>query len=94
MDAIRETGTFHLSEGFCEKVIKAASMHDLGKISVDDVILRKPGRFTPEEFEKMKAHAAEGARIVHEVLADTADEEFLHIAENVAHFLRTTTIRS
>lgn len=86
MDAIRETGTFQLSEGFCEKVIKAAPMHDLGKIAVDDVILRKPGRYTPEEFEKMKVHAAEGARIVHEVLADTADEEFMRIAENVAHF--------
>ena len=38
-DAIREAGTFHLSEGFCEKVMKAAPMHDLGKIAVDDVIL-------------------------------------------------------
>ena len=61
-------------------------MHDLGKIAVDDAVLRKPGRFTPEEFEKMKAHAAEGARIVHEVLKDTDDPDFQRIAENVAHY--------
>jgi len=67
-------------------LIKAAPMHDLGKIAVDDSVLRKPGRFTPEEYEIMKRHAAEGARIVHEILKDTDDEEFHHIAENVAHY--------
>ena len=61
-------------------------MHDLGKIAVDDVILRKPGRFTPDEFEKMKEHAAAGSRIVHEILKDTDDEEFHVIAESVAQF--------
>lgn len=29
-------------------------MHDLGKIAVDDAVLRKPGKFTDEEYEKMK----------------------------------------
>ncbi|MBR3345922.1 MAG: HD domain-containing protein, partial [Solobacterium sp.] len=53
---------------------------------VDDAVLRKPGRFTPEEFEIMKKHAPEGARIVHEILKGTDDEEFKEIAENVAHF--------
>jgi len=76
----------NLTDSFRKKLIKAAPMHDLGKIAVDDVILRKPGRFTPEEFEKMKAHAAEGARIVHEILKDTDDDEFHLIAENVAHY--------
>ncbi len=71
---------------FCANLIKAAPMHDLGKISVDDVVLRKPGKFTPEEYEKMKAHAAEGARIVHEILKDTEDEQFRILAENVAHY--------
>ena len=61
-------------------------MHDLGKVAVDDAILRKPGRFTPEEFEVMKTHAAEGARIVHEILKDTDDDTFKVIAENVAHY--------
>jgi len=86
IDAIREDGSLQLSDAFCEKMIKAAPMHDLGKIAVDDEILRKPGRYTPEEFNVMKTHAAEGARIVHEILKDTDDEEFRRIAENVAHY--------
>ena len=75
-----------LSAEFCHNIIKAAPMHDLGKIAVDDAILRKPGRFTDEEFEKMKRHAAEGARIVHEILKDTDDKAFHILAENVAHY--------
>ena len=61
-------------------------MHDLGKIAVDDDILRKPGRFTPEEYDAMKSHAAEGARIVHDILKENDDKEFIQIAENVAHY--------
>ena len=61
-------------------------MHDLGKIAVDDSVLRKPGRFTPEEFEIMKTHAEEGAHIVHEILKETADKDFHILAENVAHY--------
>ncbi|MCR5355968.1 MAG: HD domain-containing protein [Lachnospiraceae bacterium] len=86
MDEIMKDNPFGLSKEFCKNIIKAAPMHDLGKIAVDDVILRKPGRFTPEEFEEMKKHAAEGARIVHEILKDTDDGYFHQIAENMAHY--------
>ncbi|MBR1586524.1 MAG: HD domain-containing protein [Clostridia bacterium] len=71
---------------FCENIIKAAPMHALGKIAVDDVILRKPGRFTPEECDQMKAHAAEVARIVREIWKATDDQAFHHLVENVAHY--------
>lgn len=75
-----------LSPDFCHNIIKAAPMHDLGKIAVDDAILRKPGRFTDEEFAVMKTHAAEGARIVHEILKGTDDLAFHLLAENIAHY--------
>ncbi len=71
---------------FCSNVIKAAPMHDLGKIAVDDSILRKPGRFTEEEYSKMKNHAAKGAVIVAKVLDEIEDVEFKNIAINVAHY--------
>ena len=86
IDRLKRDRSRKLDDDFCKNLIKAAPMHDLGKIAVDDKILRKPGRFTPEEFEKMKAHAPEGARIVHEILKNTDDEEFKVIAENVAHY--------
>ena len=83
---IKKDKEFYLSEQFCRDIIKAAPMHDLGKIAVDDAVLRKPGRFTPEEFELMKTHASEGARIVREILKGTDDPEFQRVAENVAHY--------
>ncbi len=86
VDEILKEGTLPLSPEFCRDVIKAAPMHDLGKIAVDDAVLRKPGRFTEEEYTKMKHHAAEGARVIHEILQNTDDESFKKIAENVAHY--------
>lgn len=86
IDEMKKDEQNDLSEEFCRDIIKAAPMHDLGKIAVDDAILRKPGRFTDEEYAIMKTHAAEGARIVHEILKGTDDITFHHIAENVAHY--------
>ena len=86
IDEMKKNPDCPLEDDFCKKLIKAAPMHDLGKISVDDAILRKPGRFSPEEYEIMKTHAPEGARIVHEILKNTDDTEFQRIAENVAHY--------
>ena len=75
-----------IREKFCKDMIKAAPMHDLGKIAVPDAILQKPGRFTDEEFEKMKEHAAKGGDIVREILKETDDNEFKVLAENVARY--------
>ena len=86
IDEISRAGDMQLSKEFCKNIIKAAPMHDLGKIAVDDAVLRKPGRFTDEEYEKMKHHAAEGARVIHEILKNTDDEAFRMLAENVAHY--------
>ena len=86
IDEMKKDPNLHLSESFCKAMIKAAPMHDLGKITVDDAILRKPGKYTPEEFAIMKTHAAEGARIVKQILDGTDDKEFYQIAINVAHY--------
>lgn len=71
---------------FCNALIKAAPMHDIGKIAVDDVILRKPSKFTPEEFEKMKQHAPQGANLLNTIIENVEEEYFVRIAENMAHF--------
>ena len=86
IDEIVKAGVLDLTPEFCGNVIKAAPMHDLGKIAVDDAVLRKPGKFTDEEYEMMKKHSAEGARVIHEILLNTDDEQFKVIAENVAHY--------
>jgi len=69
-----------LNEWDTEKVISSARMHDLGKISITDLIVNKPGRLTDEEYEKMKTHAQEGERIIDEIIAQTGEGEFLYNA--------------
>lgn len=86
VDKMKKDGRFNITDSFEKAIVKAAPMHDLGKIAVDDAVLRKPGKFTDEEFENMKKHAAEGARIVAEVLKESDDEQFKQIAINIAHF--------
>lgn len=86
VDEINKEGKLQLSPAFCQAIVKAAPMHDLGKIAVDDAVLRKPGRFTDAEYAEMKKHAAEGAHVIHEILRNTEDENFKVVAENVAHY--------
>ncbi|MGN1106015.1 MAG: HD domain-containing phosphohydrolase [Huintestinicola sp.] len=82
---IGESG-LQLSDEFLDNVVKAAPMHDLGKIAIDDDILRKPGKFTAEEFEVMKTHSAKGAEIIRKILDGAESEEFADIAVNIAHY--------
>lgn len=75
-----------LTETVAEQIVKAAPLHDFGKIGIPDVILNKPGRFTPDEYEIMKQHSQKGAVIVDRILHNTNDITFKEIAVNVAHF--------
>jgi putative nucleotidyltransferase with HDIG domain len=50
-----------------EKVRVAAQLHDVGKIGIEDRVLKKPGALTPEEYEAMKAHTTKGANILRPV---------------------------
>ncbi|HKS76105.1 MAG TPA: HD domain-containing phosphohydrolase [Terriglobales bacterium] len=60
----REMG---LDNAFIEIVRIAAQLHDVGKIGIEDRILKKPGALTPEEFEIMKTHTTKGANILRPV---------------------------
>jgi len=75
-----------LDKSFFNCVVKAAPLHDFGKIAIEDSILRKTGRFTEEEFEKMKEHSDKGAKIVSQLLHNVDDLEFFKIAVNIAHY--------
>ncbi len=50
-----------------EKIRISAQLHDVGKIGIEDRILKKPGALTPEEFEVMKTHTTKGANILRPV---------------------------
>lgn len=87
IEELEKTGDkYGFSPEFLENVAKAAPMHDLGKIAVDDRVLRKPGKYTAEEFEEMKTHSEKGAGIIIQILEGVEDEKFIEIARNVAYF--------
>jgi HD-GYP domain-containing protein (c-di-GMP phosphodiesterase class II) len=56
-----------LDAGFLEILRVSAQLHDVGKIGIEDRILKKPGALTPEEFEIMKTHTTKGANILRPV---------------------------
>lgn len=65
---LRKQGLYRdvLTNGYIERLITAAPLHDIGKIAIPDAILQKPGKLTDEEFEVMKTHAEQGGRIIRE----------------------------
>ena len=75
-----------LNDGFLENIVKAAPLHDVGKIVVPDSILQKPGRLTKEEFETIKKHTTEGKNVIKNVLGDVENNDFLDIASNIAYY--------
>lgn len=87
-----------LQEPMRTLIVKAAPLHDIGKVGIPDVVLLKPARLTPAEFEIMKTHAQIGADALSEAMAHVtqphdfgpahpADDgalRFLHVASEIA----------
>jgi diguanylate cyclase (GGDEF)-like protein/putative nucleotidyltransferase with HDIG domain len=65
--AIEVARDLHLSEEEVEALRAASLLHDIGKLAVPEHIINKPGKLTPEEFEKMKIHPIVGAEILERV---------------------------
>ncbi len=82
---LEESG-YPVSHAFLKYVELAAPLHDLGKMMVDDEVLRKQGKYTAEEFEKMKKHPEEGAKLVRKVLSGCANPGLVDVSVNVAHY--------
>jgi len=65
-------------------LLQSAQLHDIGKISIDDSILRKPSSLTAEEFEKIKQHTVIGANIIEGIKSKTTQQSFLEQAKILA----------
>lgn len=65
-------------------LIPSAQLHDVGKIGISDLILNKPGKLTPEEFEIMKTHVTIGVEVIKRIEANTENKSFLEHAEKIA----------
>jgi len=67
----------------CSAIVKAVPLHDVGKISIPDHILLKPGKLTDEEFEIIKTHTTEGAGIIDTLIASGIDDEYTHHCHDI-----------
>jgi diguanylate cyclase (GGDEF)-like protein/putative nucleotidyltransferase with HDIG domain len=65
--AVAVASELNLPEDEIEALRAAALLHDIGKLAVPEQIINKPGKLTPEEFEKMKVHPLVGAEILERV---------------------------
>lgn len=61
---VRKTDRYRISSRERATISAASTLHDLGKLSIPDYVLNKPGRLTPEEFEIMKTHTTIGANML------------------------------
>lgn len=75
-----------LTEDYIKNMVKAAPMHDIGKIVVSDTLLKKPGKLSFEEYELMKEHASEGGRIVKDIIGISDDRDYVKTAIEMAQW--------
>ncbi len=75
-----------IDKEFLTNLRQSSPLHDIGKVSISDSILLKPGRLTPDEFSEMKNHAAIGGEILQDVVAHRNEATFLKMATVVARY--------
>ena len=80
-----KTDRYNLDSAKISMISKAAAFHDIGKISISENILNKPGRLTEEEFEIMKTHSAVGADML-EDLPLHKDEPLVKVAYEICRW--------
>lgn len=80
----REMYSEILTSEYADNVIKAAVLHDVGKIKVSDAILTKPGRLTEEEFQQIKLHAVYGDQIVEDIIGSVGNPDYVRHAREIA----------
>lgn len=84
VDELKKEGDPRVNDIFISDIVRAAPMHDLGKIAVDNAILQKPAKLTKDEFEQMKVHSEKSGKIVHGILEGVEEEHFVDVSYNVA----------
>lgn len=65
-------------------LLRASSLHDIGKIGISDMVLKKPSSLTTEEFDYMKRHAKIGADMIQKIIDNTRSDRFLVYALDMA----------
>lgn len=83
---VHRSDKFPLDNEQRSTIAMASALHDIGKMSIDDAILNKPGRLTSEEFEIMKTHTTLGADMLFELGHQHAGNSLLEYAYQIARW--------
>lgn len=88
LEKLKEQGEFPdiLTDEYINNVVRAAPLHDIGKINIPDAILNKDTRLTDEEYEIMKGHANAGYEIIEKAIANLTESGYLEQAKQMAHY--------
>lgn len=88
IEQLRRAGEFReeLDQTAQNRIVRAAALHDIGKIQISDLILNKPGRLTEEEYEQMKLHVDYGREMVERLLRNAEDQEYYRITIDLVCF--------
>lgn len=82
----KENNRYALSKEQIRMITTASALHDIGKISIPDEILNKPGRLTAEEFAVIKGHSMAGANMLSELPLDQKEEPFVKTAYEICRW--------
>jgi len=79
-----EDVSYKISDNELDLIALAAPLHDIGKMNVPDAILCKKGKLTDEEFEIIKTHPVEGAKLIAKTLSRVENPAYVRIAKEMA----------
>ncbi len=85
---LKERGLFtdYVTDEYIEYLRDSAPLHDVGKITITDLILNKDGKLTDEEYAIMKSHTTAGRKVIEQVMEKVPDSQYLRMAANMANF--------
>lgn len=83
---VRLTDEYALDDADIALISTTSALHDIGKISIPEEILNKPGRLTEEEFEVMKTHSEIGAKMLEDLPGEKRNSPLVKIAREICRW--------
>jgi putative two-component system response regulator len=81
---LRAPFTFRITAEYANDISLSVMLHDIGKVSIPDHILLKPGKLDPQEWEMMKKHTVFGWEVLHKADRELGEQSFLTLAATIA----------
>ena len=81
---LRDPYSFRISQEYANEISLSSMLHDIGKVSIPDQILLKPGKLEPQEWETMKKHTLFGWEVLHKADRELGEQSFLTLAAAIA----------